>query len=129
MIGPRGLALGPQKAEMRPSGPEAVPIERRNWDQVVSFCSHKLRSRRRDRSRGTTMRAQRVWKPFKHDAEIERLHLELASFNNRIVELEKLHPESSKIETLKARALVLSRQIDELRCSSATDDLTGLLAK
>ena len=75
------------------------------------------------------MRAQRVWKPFKHDAEIERLHLELASFNNRIVELEKLHPESSKIEALKASALVLSRQIDELRCSCATDDLTGLLAK
>jgi hypothetical protein len=74
------------------------------------------------------MRAQRVWKPVKQDAEIERFHLELVSFNNRIVELEKLHPESSKIEALKA-ALVISRQIDELCCSSATDDLTGLLAK
>jgi uncharacterized protein YydD (DUF2326 family) len=75
------------------------------------------------------MRAQRVCKPFKHEAEIERLRLELASFNNRILELEKLNPESSKIEALKASALVLSRQIDELRSSSATDDLTGLLAK
>jgi uncharacterized protein YydD (DUF2326 family) len=75
------------------------------------------------------MRAQRVWKPVQHDAEVERLHLELASFNDRIVELEKLHPENSKIEALKASALLLSRQIDELRCSSATDDLTGLLAK
>jgi uncharacterized protein YydD (DUF2326 family) len=73
------------------------------------------------------MRALRVWKPVKHDEEIERLHLELASFNNQIIELEKLHPESSKIEALKASALVLSRQIDELRYSN--DDLTGLLAK
>jgi uncharacterized protein YydD (DUF2326 family) len=78
------------------------------------------------------MRAQRAWNPVgadKHKAEMERLHLELASFNKRIDELEKLHPESSKIESLKARALVLSRQIDELRCSSATEELTGLLAK
>ena len=73
------------------------------------------------------MRAFRVWKPVKHDAESERLHLELASFNNRIIELEKLHPESLKIEALKANALELSRQIDELRCSNY--DLTGLLAK
>jgi hypothetical protein len=78
------------------------------------------------------MRARRSWEPvgpFKHDAEIERLHLELAAFNKRIDELEKRHPESSTIEALKAGALVLSRQIDELSCSSATDDLTGLLAK
>ena len=73
------------------------------------------------------MRALGVWKPVKQDAEIERLHLELDSFNDRIIELEKLHPESSKIEALKASALVLSRQIDELRCSNY--DLTGLLAK
>jgi uncharacterized protein YydD (DUF2326 family) len=73
------------------------------------------------------MRALGLWKPVEHDAEIERLHLELASFNNRIIELEKLHPESSKIEALKASAIVRSRQIDELRC--ANDDLTGLLAK
>jgi hypothetical protein len=106
--------------------------KRRNWDPAVSFCGHKHRSRRRDHHRGTTMRAQRSWKPvgpFKHDAEIERLHLELAAFNKRIDELEKLHPESSTIEALKASALVLSRKIDELRCSGATDDLTGLLAK
>ena len=73
------------------------------------------------------MRARRVWEPFKDDVEIERLHLELASFNNRIFEPEKLHPDSSKIEALKASAVLLSREIDELRCS--IDDLTGLLAK
>jgi hypothetical protein len=76
---------------------------------------------------GTTMRAVGVWKPFEHDAEIRRLFLELDTFNNRIVELEKLHPESSRIEALKASALSLSREIDELRCSS--DDLTSLLSK
>ena len=78
------------------------------------------------------MRAQRVWKPVgpvKNNAEIERLVLELAAFNKRIDELEKRHPDSLKIEALKASALMLSHQIDELRCWSATDDLTNLLAK
>ena len=63
------------------------------------------------------------------NAEIERLHVELASFNQRIRELEGLHPESSKIEALKASALVVSRRIDELRCRRATQDLAGLLSK
>jgi hypothetical protein len=64
-----------------------------------------------------------------NDAEIERLHVELDCFNQRIRELESLHPESSKIEALKANALVVSRQIDELRCLRATQDLAGLLSK
>jgi uncharacterized protein YydD (DUF2326 family) len=58
----------------------------------------------------------------------QRLRLELAAFNERIEELEKQHPEASRIEVLRAGALMLARQIDELRCSSA-DDLTDLLAK
>jgi hypothetical protein len=77
------------------------------------------------------MPAQRVWKtvgPVKRNAEIEQLHLELASFNERINELEKQHPDASKIEALKTSALVLARQIDEIRCSS-TPELTYLLAK
>jgi hypothetical protein len=73
------------------------------------------------------MRAQRSWKPVKNDGELERLRVELASFNIRILELEKQQPDCSKIEGLKASAVVLSRQMDELRCS--TDDLGGLLAK
>lgn len=46
------------------------------------------------------MSVQRVWKPVgsvNSNAEIERLRLELASFNERIEELEKQHPEASKI--------------------------------
>jgi uncharacterized protein YydD (DUF2326 family) len=77
------------------------------------------------------MPAQRVWKtvgPVKSNAEIEHLRLELALFNERIEELEKQHPDASKIEGLKTSALVLARQIDEIRCSS-TDELTHLLAK
>jgi uncharacterized protein YydD (DUF2326 family) len=77
------------------------------------------------------MPAQRVFKPVEpvnSNAEIERLSLQLASFNDRIEELEKQHPDASKIEALKASALVLARQIDEIRCSSA-NDLTDLLAK
>ena len=77
------------------------------------------------------MRGQRVWKPvglFRKNAEIERLYLELASFNERIQELEKQNPEASKIEALKVSAVLLARRIDEIRCSSA-NDLTDLLAK
>jgi hypothetical protein len=79
---------------------------------------------------GRIMRAQRAWKPIaadKSSAKIEQLYLQLGSLNKRILELEKSHPETSKIEALKVSALVVSRQIDELRC--ATDDLTGLLAR
>jgi len=62
-------------------------------------------------------------------SRVEGLHLELALFNRRIAELERLHPDGKKIEALKARALVVSRQIDELRCVGATEELAGLLAK
>jgi hypothetical protein len=77
------------------------------------------------------MPAQGVWKtvgPLKRSGEIEELRLELASFNQRINELEKQHPDISKIEQLKTSALVLARQIDEIRCPS-TNELTHLLAK
>jgi hypothetical protein len=81
---------------------------------------------------GRIMRAQRVWKPVgadKYSAEIARLHLELASFNKRIVELERLQSQNSNVEVLKSTALMLSSQIDDLRSSIATEQLTGLLAK
>ena len=77
------------------------------------------------------MPAKRVWKPLgsvENTGEIERLRMELASFNERIQELEKQNPEASKIEALRVSVVVLARQIDEIRCSSA-NDLTDLLAK
>jgi ubiquinone biosynthesis protein UbiJ len=46
------------------------------------------------------MPAQRVWKtvgPVKRNAEVEQLRMELASLNERINELEKQHPDASKI--------------------------------
>jgi uncharacterized protein YydD (DUF2326 family) len=78
------------------------------------------------------MGVQRGWKRVgadPHHEEIERLHFELAAFNKRIAELEKGHDQSPMIETLKATAIILSRQIDEVRCSIATERLAGLLAK
>jgi uncharacterized protein YydD (DUF2326 family) len=77
------------------------------------------------------MQAQRILKPIeliKKNAEIEHLRRELAALNARIEELEKQHPEASKIEALRVNALVLARQIDEIRCSSA-NDLADLLAR
>jgi len=77
------------------------------------------------------MQAQRILKPIelvKKNAEIERLRQELAALDARIEELEKQHPEASKIEALRVNALVLARQIDEIRCSSA-NDLADLLAR
>jgi uncharacterized protein YydD (DUF2326 family) len=77
------------------------------------------------------MQAQRILKPIeliKKNAEVEHLRQELAVLNARIEELEKQHPEASKIEALRVNALVLARQIDEIRCSSA-NDLADLLAR
>ena len=77
------------------------------------------------------MPAQRVLKSggaVKNSTEIERLCRQLAAFNARIEELEKQHPEASKIEALRASALVLARQIDEIRCAGA-NELTHLLAR
>jgi uncharacterized protein YydD (DUF2326 family) len=96
-----------------------------------SISGHDLGSRRRDQAGERIMRAQRVWKPIgpvSRNGEIERFYFELASFNERIQELEKQHSEASKIEALRVSALALARQIDEIRCSSA-NDLTDLLAK
>jgi uncharacterized protein YydD (DUF2326 family) len=64
-----------------------------------------------------------------YQAQIDRLHLQLAAFNTRIEELEKVHPENSRVESLKASAMMLARQIDDVRCSIATEQLASLLAK
>jgi uncharacterized protein YydD (DUF2326 family) len=77
------------------------------------------------------MQASRILKPIeliKNNAEIEHLRQELAVLNARIEELERQHPEASKIEEMRVNALVLARQIDEIRCSSA-NDLADLLAR
>jgi uncharacterized coiled-coil protein SlyX len=78
------------------------------------------------------MRAQRVWKPVgvdQHNAEIDWLYSELASFNKRIDELEHSRFQNSTVESLKSSAMKLSRQIDDLRSSIATERLASLLAK
>ena len=62
--------------------------------------------------------------------ELERFRLEVTALNRRIDELKKSgQAEGSEFETLKASARVLARQIDELRCSRATDELSELLRK
>jgi hypothetical protein len=102
-----------------------------NLAKTASISSHKSGSRRRDQAGVRIMSAGRVWKPVSSvnsNAEIERLRLELTSFNERIEELEKQHPDALKIEALRVSALLVARQIDEIRCSSA-NDLTDLLAK
>jgi uncharacterized protein YydD (DUF2326 family) len=75
-----------------------------------------------------TQRVRKSAEQLNNRTDIERLRLELAALNERIEELEKQHPEASKIEALRASALALAWQIDEIRCLSA-NDLTDLLAK
>jgi hypothetical protein len=76
------------------------------------------------------MRAQPVWKNSEADsAEIERLYLRLAAVNERIAELDENHLEDETLTSLKASALTLTRQIDDIRCSIADEQLTGLLAR
>jgi hypothetical protein len=77
------------------------------------------------------MRAQPVWKDSEADrrAEIERLYFRLAAVNERIAELGEIHSENETLASLKASALTLTRQIDDIRCSIADEQLTGLLAR
>lgn len=87
------------------------------------------------------MRSQPVWKNSEadrgaedlgaedHGAEIERLYLRLAAVNERIAELDQNHPENQTLASLKASALALTRQIDDIRCCIADEQLTGLLAR
>ncbi len=77
------------------------------------------------------MRAQRVWRVAGADcqSQIDQLHAKLAAFDKRIQELEKVHPASLMVEGLKASAIILSHEINELRCSNATECLAGLLAR
>jgi capsule polysaccharide export protein KpsE/RkpR len=79
------------------------------------------------------MRGHGFWRPStgrgQNDVEIERLRRELTAYNELIEELEQQYPEGPKIEALKAIALSLAQQIDELRCSKAADELTDLLSR
>lgn len=77
------------------------------------------------------MRAQRVWKVVDADqrAQIEQLQLELADFNKRIAEVEKAHVEIQAVESLKVRAIELARQIDQVRCTIASEQLASLLIR
>jgi hypothetical protein len=77
------------------------------------------------------MWAQPVWKNSEadHDAEIGRLYLRLAAVNERIAELDESRSENDALASLKASALSLTRQIDDIRCSIADEQLTGLLAR
>ena len=77
------------------------------------------------------MRVQPVWKESEadHQTEIERLLFRLAAVNAGIAELDRLNSESEALEGLKASAPSLTRQIDEIRCSIADEQLAGLLAR
>jgi prefoldin subunit 5 len=77
------------------------------------------------------MRAQRVWRVAGADyqSQIDQLHAKLAAFNRRIEELEKVHAASSMLESLKASSIILSGEVDEVRCAIAAQPLAGLLAR
>lgn len=74
------------------------------------------------------MRAQRVWK-VNGAASIGQLQSRLDDLNKRLGQLEHQRPDSWKLEELRACALNLSREIDDLRCAEATATLSELLRK
>ena len=74
------------------------------------------------------MRAQRIWN-VNGAASIGQLQSRLDDLNKRLNQLENQHPTSWKIEELKAGALSLSRDIDDIRCAEATAALGELLRK
>jgi hypothetical protein len=81
--------------------------------------------------RGTKMRAQRAWRASgsDHQSQIDQLDLRLAALNNRIEESENVGAASSMMESLKASAIIIAREIDELRYSIATEPLACILRK
>ncbi|WP_246776445.1 hypothetical protein [Bradyrhizobium sp. CCBAU 53351] len=97
-------------------------------DKTNSQSGHEPLSQGRETIRGTTMRAQRVWK-VNGDASIGHLQSKLDDLNKRLGQLESLHSSSGKLEELKASALSLSREIDDIRCAEATAALSELLRK
>ncbi|WP_245453949.1 hypothetical protein [Bradyrhizobium sp. AC87j1] len=97
-------------------------------DKTNSHSGHEPLSQGRETSRGTTMRAQRVWK-VNGDASIGQLQSRLDDLNKRLGQLENQRPESWKLEELRASALSLSREIDDIRCAEATAALSELLRK
>jgi uncharacterized coiled-coil DUF342 family protein len=72
---------------------------------------------------------KRLFRASEHHAQIEQLYLELAEFNRRIAGLEKPQANTRTTEILKASAIVLAQQLDEVRCAVATENLASLLAK
>ena len=58
---------------------------------------------------------QQAWR-FPVQQELEGLFGKLSAFNDRIAELAKDEHQSLAVTVLKAQALSLARQIDELRC-------------
>ncbi|GLR89962.1 hypothetical protein GCM10007857_66760 [Bradyrhizobium iriomotense] len=76
------------------------------------------------------MQALRDWtinSPIRKDAEIEQLQTQLEDLNQRLNELECQIPDLSAIAV---RALTLSRDIEDIRCSAdSIDALTELLRK
>ena len=74
------------------------------------------------------MRAQRVWK-VNGDASIGQLQSRLDDLNKRLGQLENQAPDSATLDELRAIALSLSREIDDIRCAEATAALSELLRK
>lgn len=79
------------------------------------------------------MQARRAWtiKSLTHrDADIERLQAQLNELNQRLNELRCPVLDRSNVAAIRARALTLSREIDEIRSSaSGIDALTELLRR
>ena len=74
------------------------------------------------------MRARRIWR-VNETATANHLQSKLDDLNRRISQLERQHPEGWKIEALKSSALIIAREIDDMRCGEATTQLRELLRK
>ncbi|MFB6419448.1 MULTISPECIES: hypothetical protein [Bradyrhizobium] len=97
-------------------------------DKTNSHSGHEPLSQGRETIRGTTMRAQRVWK-VNGNASTGQLQSKLDDLNKRLAQLESQHPDSWTLEELRTSALSLSREIDDIRCAEATAALSELLRK
>lgn len=67
------------------------------------------------KSKAIVVETDTAWR-FPVQQELDWLFSELTAFNDRIAELAKLGHRSPAVAVLKAQALSLAAQIDELRC-------------
>jgi hypothetical protein len=110
---PRKAVTGRHRVNRRffPAPPGGLSVK-----NGMRFADYRVMGAKKQKSSAVTLDpSQQAWRsPVQH--QLDGLFGELAAFNERIAELVKQGHQSHAMRVLKAQALSLAGQIDELRC-------------